>query len=53
MVPRGEVGIVVAQLGLAAGVISHAVFGAVLFMACATTLIAPPLMRPLFAVRKA
>jgi Kef-type K+ transport system membrane component KefB len=49
MVPRGEVGIVVAQMGLAAGVISESLFGAVLFMACATTLIAPPLIRPLFA----
>jgi Kef-type K+ transport system membrane component KefB len=53
MVPRGEVGIVVAQMGLAAGVISEPVFGAVLFMACATTLIAPPLIRPLFAASKA
>ncbi|MDR3419031.1 MAG: cation:proton antiporter [Nevskia sp.] len=51
MVPRGEVGIVVAQIGLAAGVIPEPLFGAVLFMACATTLIAPPFLRPLFAVR--
>jgi Kef-type K+ transport system membrane component KefB len=51
MVPRGEVGIVVAQMGLAAGVISGPLFGAVLFMACATTLIAPPLIRPLFAAK--
>jgi Kef-type K+ transport system membrane component KefB len=49
MVPRGEVGIVVAQIGLGAGVIGPPQFGAVLFMACATTLIAPPLIRPLFA----
>jgi Kef-type K+ transport system membrane component KefB len=53
MVPRGEVGIVVAQLGLAIGVISESRFGAVLFMVCATTLIAPPLIRPLFAGQKA
>ena len=52
MVPRGEVGIVVAQIGLAAGVIGKPQFGAVLFMACATTLIAPPLMRPLFANKR-
>jgi Kef-type K+ transport system membrane component KefB len=51
MVPRGEVGIVVAQIGLGVGVISESLFGAVLFMACATTLIAPPLIRPLFAAR--
>lgn len=53
MVPRGEVGIVVAQLGLSVGVISESLFGVVLFMACATTLIAPPLIRPLFATRPA
>lgn len=48
MIPRGEVGIVVAQLGLAMAVIDEKVFGAVLFMAVATTVIAPPLIRPLF-----
>ena len=52
MVPRGEVGIVVAQIGLGVGVITESLFGAVLFMACATTLIAPPLIRPLFAGQK-
>jgi Kef-type K+ transport system membrane component KefB len=45
MVPRGEVGIVVAQIGLGIGVISGQFFGAVLFMAVATTLIAPPLIK--------
>jgi len=34
------------------GVITESLFGAVLFMACATTLIAPPLIRPLFAGQK-
>lgn len=51
MVPRGEVGIVVAQLGLSVGVISEKIFAVVLFMAVATTMIAPPLIRPLFARR--
>ena len=51
MVPRGEVGIVVAQIGLSMGVISDRMFGVVLFMAVATTLIAPPFIRPLFAQR--
>ena len=45
MVPRGEVGIVVAQIGLGLGVISDSFFGAVLFMAIATTLIAPPFIK--------
>lgn len=49
MVPRGEVGIVVAQIGLGLGVISGHFFAAVLFMAIATTLIAPPFIKILFA----
>ena len=49
MVPRGEVGIVVAQIGLGLGVINPPFFAAVLFMAIATTLIAPPFIKILFA----
>ena len=49
MVPRGEVGIVVAQIGLSLAVINDALFGVVLFMAIATTLIAPPFLKLLFA----
>ena len=45
MVPRGEVGIVVAQIGLSLTVINDALFGVVLFMAVATTLIAPPFLK--------
>ncbi|MBK9214237.1 MAG: cation:proton antiporter [Chloracidobacterium sp.] len=53
MVPRGEVGIVVAQIGLGLGVIGQTFFASVLFMAVATTLIAPPLIKVLFTARKA
>lgn len=49
MVPRGEVGIVVAQIGLGLGVISGQFFAAVLFMAIATTMIAPPFISIAFA----
>jgi Na+:H+ antiporter len=49
MVPRGEVGIVVAQIGLGLGVIGPGFFGSVLLMAVATTLIAPPFIKVLFA----
>lgn len=49
MIPRGEVGIVVAQIGLGLGVIEPRFFGSVLFMAVATTLIAPPLIKYFFA----
>lgn len=48
MVPRGEVGIVVAQLGLSLHAVSEAVYGVVLFMAVASTLIAPPFLVRLF-----
>ena len=49
MIPRGEVGIVVAQIGLGLAVISESFFAAVLFMAVATTLIAPPLIKYFYA----
>lgn len=52
MIPRGEVGIVVAQIGLGIGVISQQFFASVLFMAVATTLIAPPLIKIFFAEDK-
>ena len=52
MVPRGEVGIVVAQIGLGLHVISDAIYGVVLFMAIATTLIAPPFLTRLFKDEK-
>jgi Kef-type K+ transport system membrane component KefB len=44
MVPRGEVGMVVAQIGLGLGVIPANIYGVVVLMAIATTLIAPPLL---------
>jgi Kef-type K+ transport system membrane component KefB len=49
MVPRGEVGIIVAQIGLGLTVIGPEVYGAVLFMAVATTIIAPPFLKLLYA----
>jgi Kef-type K+ transport system membrane component KefB len=48
MVPRGEVGIVVAQIGLSLNAVDAAAYGVVLFMAVATTLIAPPFLVKLF-----
>ncbi len=49
MVPRGEVGIVVAQLGMGLAIISDSLYGVVLMMAVATTLIAPPFLRVLYS----
>jgi Na+:H+ antiporter len=48
MVPRGEVGMVVAQIGLRMGVMHEAVYGIIVFMSVATTLIAPPLLKIAF-----
>jgi Kef-type K+ transport system membrane component KefB len=48
MVPRGEVGVVVAQIGLSLNAVDAATYGVVLFMAIATTLIAPPFIVKLF-----
>ena len=45
MIPRGEVGMVVAQIGLSLGVISGRIYDAVVFMAIGTTLVAPPLLQ--------
>ena len=44
MIPRGEVGIVVAGLGLSAGAIESAMYSVVVGMAIITTLIVPPLL---------
>ena len=44
MVPRGEVGIVVANLGLVGGFLSSGVFGAVIVAVVLTTVIAPYLL---------
>jgi Kef-type K+ transport system membrane component KefB len=44
MMPRGEVGLVVAQIGSSMGIVAQEVYAVVVFMAVATTLIAPPLL---------
>jgi Kef-type K+ transport system membrane component KefB len=48
MVPRGEVGMVVAQIGLGLGVIAQHVYGIIVFMSVVTTLVAPPLLKAAF-----
>ena len=53
MVPRGEVGIIVAQIGLSLAVIGPEIYGVVLFMAVATTVIAPPFLKLLYANEEA
>jgi len=48
MVPRGEVGMVVAQIGLGMAAISSEVYSVVVFMAVATTLVTPLLLKIAF-----
>ena len=52
MVPRGEVGMVVAQLGLSLGAIGKETYGIAVFMAVATTILAPPLLGLVFRANK-
>ena len=42
MVPRGEVGLIFAQMGLAAGAINAGEYGALMLMVLATTFVTPP-----------
>jgi Kef-type K+ transport system membrane component KefB len=47
MVPRGEVGLIFAQFGLSAGVLSSGLYGSVALMVMVTTFVAPPALRAL------
>lgn len=48
MVPRGEVGLIFADIGRRSGILNEAVFGAVLLMIMATTFVAPPGLKIVF-----
>jgi Kef-type K+ transport system membrane component KefB len=48
MIPRGEVGLIFAQMGLTSGVFDAAMFSAVALMVMVTTFMAPPLLKLLF-----
>jgi Kef-type K+ transport system membrane component KefB len=51
MVPRGEVGIIVAMLGLRLQAIPESMYALVIFMSVVTTLAVPPVLRVLFRER--
>jgi len=44
MLPRGEVALIVAGIGLAGGVIDQGIFGVAIMMTVVTTMLAPPLL---------
>ncbi|HEY1272005.1 MAG TPA: cation:proton antiporter [Terriglobales bacterium] len=48
MMPRGEVALIVALVGLNSGIISQSTYALVVFMTVVTTILAPPLLRYLF-----
>lgn len=45
MIPRGEVGLIFAQIGLGAGIVEPALYAAVVGMVIVTTFAAPPLLK--------
>jgi Kef-type K+ transport system membrane component KefB len=47
MIPRGEVGLIFAQMGLTRGIVSVPLFSALTLMVMVTTFIAPPLLKHL------
>jgi Kef-type K+ transport system membrane component KefB len=49
MVPRGEVGLIFASIGLTAGILSSSVYSAILIMVILSTFIVPPALKVLFA----
>jgi Kef-type K+ transport system membrane component KefB len=48
MMPRGEVGIIIASIGLHAGVMTGDLYTVVVLMSVLTTIIAPPILSSLF-----
>ncbi|MBD8900224.1 cation:proton antiporter, partial [Rhodanobacter sp. DHG33] len=44
MVPRGEVGVVIASLGLAAGVFNNRVYAIIVAMSLLTAMVTPPVL---------
>jgi len=48
MIPRGEVGLIFADIGRRGGLLSEAVFSAILIMVMVSTFIAPPLLKLIF-----
>ena len=49
MIPRGEVGLIFAQIGLATGLVQAPIYAAVVVMVIVTTFLAPPLLKKTLA----
>jgi Kef-type K+ transport system membrane component KefB len=48
MMPRGEVALIVALVGLQSGIVTQSTYAIVVFMTAVTTLLAPPILRIVF-----
>jgi Kef-type K+ transport system membrane component KefB len=48
MMPRGEVALIVALVGLQSKIVTESTYAIVVFMTAVTTILAPPLLRLLF-----
>jgi Kef-type K+ transport system membrane component KefB len=51
MMPRGEVALIVALVGLQSNIVTQSTYAIVVFMTAATTILAPPFLRVLFSSR--
>jgi Kef-type K+ transport system membrane component KefB len=52
MIPRGEVGLIFAQVGLSAGIFDQGMFTGVALMVMVTTFLAPPILKRLLATQE-
>jgi len=52
MIPRGEVGLIFAQIGLSAGIVTPSLYAAVVAMVIVTTFLAPPLLKKSLATAR-
>jgi Kef-type K+ transport system membrane component KefB len=52
MISRGEVGLIVAGVGINEGLVSSNEFSAIVAMVLVTTLVTPPILRYLFSQKK-
>lgn len=50
MVPRGEVALIIAGIGLAAGILDNQLFGVIIMMTLLTTVLAPPALNAVLAI---
>ena len=49
MISRGEVGLILASVGISQGLINEGVFSAIVGMVLITTLVTPPFLRAVFS----